>query len=571
MRPGLTLGTIAVILAAINGLYHWSSAVAWFLCLLIAIAAIVYVNDLHTGISNRIGDHRWHELVYLFWGAVVALVLVTGVEVYLGYLFYCSTDFEDTLLYRLCLGDYGAYFSRPPDLYAPGERQIVSAINFFHEHAHEIEVFLVPVILVITVLTSELLHYIRPQPAAAGGGAPPAWWHELLQKARTRAFHVLEFLFKKAAPFASGALLTISFFAFGGVVVGNEKSYRATVAMLNANTEMKGSLRRLPAEIAARTRQVEAITELLRDEDSVSTDPRRAKWRAELRQIVEDLRRLEGELKKARGLDASPRDLEPYRADNVVGSERAPEYHVIRRVDASDLYRSGRHDEPPVIKGPVAPSGAESRYKDASAAVDDFNENLLPRYETAKDLLTDAVYRTSGIRFPEEAAIARTASALIVRASARDPEGGNALQEVTEAGQRIEDAQDHVGCLNLVLEFNRLAKTTEGQDALKKIIADNVASPAGFVRTQSYLTKVRAIIGDGSPDQISAFRRELEANGGWQETISSLASERRQQFPGDVSENFNNSIRAAFRDILGRACAARMPFERLAAALQQLG
>src|SRR5689334_7490576 len=100
MRLWLTLGVIAVVLAAINGLYHWSSAVAWFLCLLIAVAALVYVNGLHTRISNGIGDHRWHEAVYLFWGAVFALVLVTGIEAYLGYLFHCSTDFADTFLYR---------------------------------------------------------------------------------------------------------------------------------------------------------------------------------------------------------------------------------------------------------------------------------------------------------------------------------------------------------------------------------------------------------------------------------------------------------------------------------------
>jgi hypothetical protein len=131
MRLGLTLGAIAVIFAAINGLYHWSSAVAWFLCLLIAIAAVVYVNELHTRISHGIGEHRWHELVYLFWGAVFALVLVTAVEVYLGYLFHCSTDFEDTFLYRLCPGNYGAYFSRLRTCMRPASaRSSPSSITF---------------------------------------------------------------------------------------------------------------------------------------------------------------------------------------------------------------------------------------------------------------------------------------------------------------------------------------------------------------------------------------------------------------------------------------------------------
>jgi hypothetical protein len=570
MRLGLTLGAIAVALAAINGIYNWSSEVAWCLCLLIAVAVVVYVNELHETIPERIGEHRWKEVVLFFWGLVLALVLITAVEVYLAYFFYCSAEFEDSLLYRICPANYGAYFSRPQGLYGPGEREIVSGVNFIHEHAHEIDVWLIPLALFVSVIIAEILHRSQPQPATAGGEPLPRW-RQLLYQGLARSLRFMGYLLTKVIPVASAGLLALSFFAFGGVVIGNQESYRATVAMLNANTEMRGNLGDLPTEIAAKTQQIETLTKLLGDDTSTNTDGGRAKWREELRQLVQDLRRLDAELKKARALGASGRDLDMYEPENVMGSERAPDYREIQPIDARDLYRSVRRYEPPVIQGPVEPSGAESKYKDAKAGIDDFNHNLLPRYETAKDMLTDAVYRGTDVRYPEEAQISRTAATVVVRAGARNPED-RALQEVTATDQRIAAARDHLACHNLVAEFNRLISTPEGQQAIRKIISDNVASPGGFVPTQLYLTKVHNVIGDFSPDQISEFGRELGSNSSWQDMIRTLAGERRAAlFTGEVSGRFNESILGAFRNILGLACAARLSSEQLGQVLKQLG
>jgi hypothetical protein len=151
----------------------------------------------------------------------------------------------------------------------------VAVINFFNEHAHEIEVYIVPVALVFAWLVSELLHRSRPQPAPAGG-AQASRLQLLVHSTLGHASRGLEFVFQKAAPFATGALLALSFFTFGGVVVGNDQSYRATVAMLNANSEMRGNIHNLPEAIAARTRQIEVLTELFRDDDASSADPKRA-------------------------------------------------------------------------------------------------------------------------------------------------------------------------------------------------------------------------------------------------------------------------------------------------------
>jgi hypothetical protein len=570
MRLGLTLGAIAVALAAINGIYNWSSEVAWFLCFLIAVAVVVYVNELHETIPERIGEHRWKEVVLFFWGALLALVLITAVEVYLAYLFYCSPEFEDSLLYQICPANYGAYFSRPQGLYGPGEREIVAGVNFIHMHAHEIDIWLVPLALFVSVIIAELFHRSEPQPATAGG-APPPRWRQLLYEGLARALRFMGYVLTKVIPVASAGLLTLSFFAFGGVVIGNQESYRATVAMLNANTEMRGSLGQLPTEIAAKTQRIETLTKLLGDDNDANTDEHRAKWREELRQLVQDLRRLDAELEKARKLGASARDLGTYEAGTVMGSERAPDYREIQPVDPRDLYRSVRRYEPPVIKGPVDSSGAESKYNDATAGVDDFNHNLLPRYETAKDMLTDAVYRGTDVKYPEEARISRTAATVVVRASARNPED-RALLEVTAVDQRFTAARDHLACFNLVLEFNRLVNTPQGQQAIRKILGgDVVASPVGFVPTQPYLMRVRNVIGDFSLDQISEFSRELSSNNFWQDMIGSVARERRALFPGVVSGRFNESIMGAFRDIPGRACAAHLSFEQLGQVLTQLG
>jgi hypothetical protein len=556
----LALVTFAVALAAINGIYNWSSQVAWWLCVLIAGAALARVNNLPQEWANRPGHHRWSEITWMFWGIVFSLAIITAVEAYLAYFYYCSADYADTLMYRACAAAYGAFPARSVDhAYGPGERQIVDVINRLNEHAHVIEMFIVPVLLVITALISELLHYTRPQ-SAATSTLQPSRLHNVFRWIRRQ----LEFAFQKAVPFAAGALLALSFFAFGSVVAGNDESYRSTVAMLNANSEMRGSIRNLPAAIAERTRQIEALTVLLRDYDANSAE--RAEWRKQLQMMINDLRWLDAELKKARELRASPPDLAPYEMITVVGTDEPDEFRRLPKVDASKINRTMRRYQPPVIRGPVEPSGIESRYEDTISVIDDYNNNRLPRYQTAKYLLTDAVFKAADTSLPEESGITIIAADVIVRAGARNHENG-AFPEVVATDRRLVDARYHVVCLNLVLEFNRWMNTAEGQDALRRIISENVLSPAGFVPVQAYLTKVRTAFGDVSPEQISMFDRELNNHTGWQDRVGTLATERQRVVPGE----FNQSIRQAIRGVLGRACAAHTPSERLAMILLELG
>jgi hypothetical protein len=285
--------------------------------------------------------------------------------------------------------------------------------------------------------------------------------------------------------------------------------------------------------------------------------------------MIDDLRRLDAELKKARELKASSRDLAPYEATAVVGADEPDEFRKIPRADASKINRSMRRYQPPVIRGPVEPSGVETRYNDTTNIIDDYNDNRLPRYQTAKYLLTDAVFKAAGTSLPEESSITLIAADVIVGAGARNPDDG-AFQEVVATDRRLVNARDHVACLNLVLEFNRLMNTTAGQEAIRRIISGNVASPAGFVPVQSYLTKVRMAFADVSAEQISVFDSELNNHTGWQETVGTLATERRRLFPGVVSGEFNQSITQAIRGILGRACAAHIPSERLVMVLLDL-
>jgi hypothetical protein len=142
-RAWIRFGTLAAVFAALNGHFNWASTATQWLCLLLVAVAVARFTNLRSTAEALGAAPLWRQLTIFAAGALLALFVITAAEVDLAYLYQCSEEFKDSFFYTFCVRDFGPYYTRPEGLYAPGERQVIAAINYLYEAAHDIEHFIV--------------------------------------------------------------------------------------------------------------------------------------------------------------------------------------------------------------------------------------------------------------------------------------------------------------------------------------------------------------------------------------------------------------------------------------------
>lgn len=553
---------LVAILAVLNSNFNWTSRAAEFLCLVLLGAAIARYTELERSCAGPLGKELWESAVRFVAGVGFALVVITSVEVYLAYLYSCSSEFKDTWAYRLCVHDFGPYYNRPAGSYAWGERFMIEAVNLLYEYAHELEhFFFLPLFFLIAVLLSWLSYWRRQralataQPPTAPAGSSPA-----------RA--IAEWFKNPDRPmwFVTGALIVFSLFGFGGgVVEGERESYDFSVATLNAKTKMSGDLGNLREEISRQTREIEKLRDLLND--ATSNDRTPEDFRKAFRDLGQDVGRLSSEIDRARNLGATDNDLREFQPSNLASLPPPPIFKRVMVVDVSDVRREKRRHAVPIIEGPADPSGALTSYERVVSDVKAYDEKDLPRYQQAQESVKFTVYRTSGLGDHDATLLAN----FVLSASTQGSESTGAMvRTLTDAQVRFQSARDQVACLNLILAFGQWLDTDQGRTDVDKVLAKYVVSPAGLVETSDFSAAVAREFPGLSPGGAESFSGQLRTGRSWQELLAQRMDAQRIRF-GRPFEDFNRSAVGVFGRLLAGACALRLTASQFQAKVSQLG
>jgi len=556
---GKAVGLVAIF-ATLNAFFNWTSTAAAFLCLALLGVATARYWEFRKGFVDKVGLELFHIVATFVVGVVCALLLITSAEIYLGYLYSCSSEFSDTWTYKFCIYDYGPYYGRASGNYAFGERFIIWGINFLYEHAHELEPFLfVPSFFVLACVVS-YTSYLRRKAAQATNGqvsttsdAAPARHGRV--EAPKKWFENPD----RSLWFVNGALLVFCLFGFGGgVVEGDRESYAASVAMLNAKIRMAGDLGSVREELSKRMREIQRLQYLLAPNSN--NDSVREKFQKTVGDLGRDVTGLNSEIDKARSLGATDTDLKDFQPDKLAQTSPAPEFKPVEIIDLSENRNQHRRRAVPIINGPVGDlSGALTSYQKVTSDVKTYNDRDLPAYAHAREAVRYTFYTKPGLG--ERDAIVLVD--LVLSAGLRESETGTEILNVlTDADARFRNARDQVACLNLILAFGQSLETEQGKASLGRVLAKYVTTPAGFVETPEFSGAVVREFSGVQPGRAEGFGEQLQTHRGWEGQVEQLTGQQRPRF-SQPAEAFNQSATVTFRRLLAGACSLGMTIAEL--------